>query len=470
MRRLDYQLTTTNYMDGEKDLLKKNLASLETKPEIEKFKAGVEAMGDHPDIIELADQKIKGLDTATNEAETIPDNKVDQINNLGGSASDITVELEPSSAKAEQVKNEATQWIEELTKEKAAEVNAEIYEESGKEHDSLIASSARMEELKKQEQFPGFVATHEEQYSEGVRKEMGDLERSMESNSEAIQVANTAVAFNELKTLTVEGADDWDKAVTIAVKLNKVSQSPELMSQLPMAELNGMMQKGFDEYWQQHASNDHMAKTNYLSALKQAENHGATIKPAVPLEELYKELDLKEEDFKQRPGTLPEIGEKIQSEKKEDHETLPPEVRESVERVKKNLEHVQNRISKIKEATADLLKRWKDIPDAAKYNEGIALGNSVVDLAGNGDAETGFNLLRSPQSFSLPNENALLKYANTSTEYAPGKNAVNTAFWNKKEYPQEVLDLQSQVETTTAEMVAAIQRAADLRDKAMNIK
>jgi|GEM_PF-4897660 len=98
-------------MDSEKNLLKKELATLEKKEDIEKFFEDVEVMGGHDDVVELAKEKIAALGATADVLETTSESQEKQIEELGGSDEQVEALTVKSNDKIETVKVTAEKKI-----------------------------------------------------------------------------------------------------------------------------------------------------------------------------------------------------------------------------------------------------------------------------------------------------------------------------------------------------------------------
>ena len=121
----DYQLIY-KCMDNEKDLLKKDLGTLENREDIEKFAEDAEIMG-HPDIVNLAKEKLASLQAVAQNIETVTQVQVASVENLGGSEEVLAEKTQEVDAKIEVVKVEATEKIKAVEKPKRSEVDWENF-------------------------------------------------------------------------------------------------------------------------------------------------------------------------------------------------------------------------------------------------------------------------------------------------------------------------------------------------------
>lgn len=122
-------------MDNEKDLLKKDLATLEKQDEIEKFAEDAELMG-HPDIANLAKEKLASLQSVAQNIETVTPAQVASVENLGGSGEVLAEKTQEVDKKIEEVKEEAGKEITEIAqnntekKQSSEPLNITIYEKN----------------------------------------------------------------------------------------------------------------------------------------------------------------------------------------------------------------------------------------------------------------------------------------------------------------------------------------------------
>ncbi|MEJ0002254.1 MAG: hypothetical protein WDN09_03750 [bacterium] len=100
-------------MENEKDLLKKDLSTLEKKEDIEKFIEDTEIMGGHEDIVASAKEKISQLEVKASGIETTPA-RAAQVENLGGNTEIVAEKTKEVDAEIANVKADAEKQIAEI--------------------------------------------------------------------------------------------------------------------------------------------------------------------------------------------------------------------------------------------------------------------------------------------------------------------------------------------------------------------
>ncbi len=105
-------------MNTEEEFLKKDFEKIDPtdKEGFEKFKQDVEDMGGHEDLAALAQEKINALNT---QAETIvvqPAERIETIQNLGGSSEELIEKVVPVQDEVEKVQVETVEKIDQVEK------------------------------------------------------------------------------------------------------------------------------------------------------------------------------------------------------------------------------------------------------------------------------------------------------------------------------------------------------------------
>ncbi len=105
-------------MENEKDLLKKDLENINStdKEGLEKFKEDAEMLG-HEDIAALAQEKIAALNTQAEAIVVQPAERIETIQNLGGSSEELIEKVAPVQDEIEKVQVETQEKIEEVQEE-----------------------------------------------------------------------------------------------------------------------------------------------------------------------------------------------------------------------------------------------------------------------------------------------------------------------------------------------------------------
>ncbi len=187
-------------MENENDLLKKDLAGLEKKEDIEKFIDDAELLGGNEEVIALAKEKIDALERQAESATVLHDNEKSQVEYLGGSGTELEEKIASTNEAIGTIKTEATDQIkklENLSEEKSSlEKVAEM--KSLDEAASLEEAQAYVKKLQQEYQAIGekdvpkikeFLSTITEDEMQKLVKEGPDQQRDLAYVKEQIQKA-----------------------------------------------------------------------------------------------------------------------------------------------------------------------------------------------------------------------------------------------------------------------------------------
>jgi len=157
-------------MNAEKEILKQDLSKQEKPEDIKKFIEDTELMGGHEDIVALAKAKYEtAIEQINTPIETTESQKT-QVENMGGSESDLQEVTAPIDEKIAE-KDTEIKNVEKETEQKVSEVKNENKEnnsefkydsEEGRKLKYSLAGMSEAELLKIMDKYPHSVSTNNE--------------------------------------------------------------------------------------------------------------------------------------------------------------------------------------------------------------------------------------------------------------------------------------------------------------------
>lgn len=207
-------------MDSEKDLLKKELPTLNTPESVESFIKDVEDIGGNEDIVALAKEKLASLQSKVQQIEENPKSQTEGIENLGGNPADLAEKTKEVDSKIEEVKAEASKQIEEVQKDASSEeitapqaVN--ITQQEGFEQPSFLTEKG------KQEKFDALESEFLKFYTEEPKQEYSFNKLNADLNIVLYKPAEATKILEGLPSGIIEQLKDGQKNPLAAATINE---------------------------------------------------------------------------------------------------------------------------------------------------------------------------------------------------------------------------------------------------------